>query len=250
MKVDASTNNHAMIRLVNLTKRFWRVTAVDDVSLEIPAGEIFGFLGPNGAGKTTTIKMMAGILEPTAGRIVIDGKDLSKDPVGAKRVTGFIPDRAFLYEKLTGIECLHFVAALYEMDEKRAEARIKELMALFEMEAWAGDLIESYSHGMKQRIVMSSALLHEPKVIVVDEPMVGLDPKAARLVKTIFRSLADQGVAIFMSTHALEVAEEMCDRIAIIHQGRLIVEGTASELREKAGVEGHNLEAVFLKLTG
>lgn len=250
MRADASTNNHVMIRLINLTKRFWRVTAVDDVSLEISAGAIFGFLGPNGAGKTTTIKMIAGILEPTAGTVIIDGKDISKDPVGAKRVTGFIPDRAFLYEKLTGIECLHFVASLYEMDEERTEARIKELMALFEMEAWAGDLIESYSHGMKQRIVMSSALLHEPKVIVVDEPMVGLDPKAARLVKTTFRSLADQGVAIFMSTHTLAVAEEMCDRIGIIHQGRLIVEGTASELRAKAGVEGHNLEAVFLKLTG
>jgi len=152
-----------MISLIHLTKRYGRLTAVNDVSLEIPAGEIFGFLGPNGAGKTTTIKMMAGILQPTDGTIIIDGKDLAEDPVGAKQVTGFIPDRGFLYEKLTGFECLQFVASLYSMDQGRMEARIKELVALFEMDEWAGDLIESYSHGMKQRIVMSAALIHEPK---------------------------------------------------------------------------------------
>ena len=241
--------NNEMISLIHLTKRFGRLTAVNDVSLEIPAGEIFGFLGPNGAGKTTTIKMMAGILEPTEGTVIIDGKNLAEDPVGAKQVTGFIPDRGFLYEKLSGIEFLQFVASLYEMDERRSEARIRELLTLFEMDQWAGDLIESYSHGMKQRIVMSAALIHEPRVIVVDEPMVGLDPKGARLVKTIFKSLASKDVSIFMSTHTLAVAEEMCDRIGIIHEGRLIVVGTAAELREKAGAEEHNLEAVFLKLT-
>jgi ABC-2 type transport system ATP-binding protein len=238
-----------MIKLVHLTKRFGSLTAVNDVSLEIPAGEIFGFLGPNGAGKTTTIKMMAGILEPTEGTVIIDGKNLSEDPVGAKQVTGFIPDRGFLYEKLSGIEFLHFMASLYGMDEQRTEARIRELLALFEMDHWSGDLIESYSHGMKQRLVMSAALIHEPKVIVVDEPMVGLDPKGARLVKTIFKSLAARGVSIFMSTHTLAVAEEMCDRIGIIHEGCLIVVGTAFDLRRKAGGDKHNLEAVFLKLT-
>lgn len=237
-----------MIKLIHLTKRFGRLTAVNDLSLDIPQGEIFGFLGPNGAGKTTTIKMMAGILQPTGGTVIIDGKNLAEDPVGAKQVTGFIPDRGFLYEKLSGIEFLRFVGSLYGMDDRRSEARIRELLALFEMDKWGGDLIESYSHGMKQRLVMSAALIHEPKVIVVDEPMVGLDPKGARLVKTIFKTLVSKGVSIFMSTHTLVVAEEMCDRIGIIHEGRLIALGTALELRRKAGAEEHDLEAVFLKL--
>jgi len=238
-----------MISLINLTKRFGSLTAVNNVSLKIQTGEVFGFLGPNGAGKTTTIKMIAGILEPTEGNIIIDGKDLAEDPVGAKQVTGFIPDRSFLYEKLSGIEFLQFVASLYGMDGGRAQARIRELLTLFEMDGWAGDLIEGYSHGMKQRLVMSAALIHEPKVIVVDEPMVGLDPKGTRLVKTIFRSLSGKGVSIFMSTHTLAIAEEMCDRIGIIHEGNLIAVGTASELRQKAGAEEHGLEAVFLRLT-
>lgn len=238
-----------MIQLIHLTKYFGRLAAVNDVTLEVSSGEIFGFLGPNGAGKTTTIKMMAGILEPTEGRVIIDGRDMAEDPVGAKQVTGFIPDRGFLYEKLTGIECLQFVASIYGMDHGRVESRINELVTLFEMGNWAGDLIESYSHGMKQRLVMSAALLHEPKVIVVDEPMVGLDPKGARLVKGVFRSLASKGVSIFMSTHTLGIAEEMCGRIGIINEGRLIAVGTASELRQKADAEGRDLETVFLRLT-
>ena len=238
-----------MITLTHLTKRFGSLTAVNDISLEVRPGEIFGFLGPNGAGKTTTIKMIAGVMEPTEGVIVIDGKDMAEDPVGAKQVTGFIPDRGFLYEKLSGVEFLEFVASLYGMDDARSKERIKGLLALFEMQDWAGDLIEGYSHGMKQRLVMSAALVHEPKVIVVDEPMVGLDPKGSRLVKALFRSMADKGVTIFMSTHTLGVAEEMCDRIGIIHAGRLIAVGTASELRQKAGGQEINLEAVFLRLT-
>ena len=238
-----------MIQLIHLTKHFGSLIAVDDVSLEVASGEIFGFLGPNGAGKTTTIKMMVGILAPTKGTVIIDGKDMAEDPVGAKQVTGFIPDRGFLYEKLTGIECLQFVASIYGMDRGLVESRIDELVTLFEMEAWAGDLIESYSHGMKQRLVMAAALLHEPKVIVVDEPMVGLDPKAARLVKTVFLSLASKGVSIFMSTHTLGIAEEMCHRIGIINEGRLIALGTASELTQTAGGDGRDLETVFLKLT-
>ncbi len=238
-----------MITLTHLTKRFGSLTAVNDISLEVRPGEIFGFLGPNGAGKTTTIKMIAGVMEPTEGVIVIDGKDMAEDPVGAKQVTGFIPDRGFLYEKLSGVEFLEFVASLYGMDDARSKERIKALLALFEMQDWAGDLIEGYSHGMKQRLVMSAALVHEPKVIVVDEPMVGLDPKGSRLVKALFRSMADKGVTIFMSTHTLGVAEEMCDRIGIIHAGRLIAVGTASELRQKAGGHEINLEAVFLRLT-
>jgi ABC-2 type transport system ATP-binding protein len=181
--------------------------------------------------------------------IVIDGKDMAEHPLGAKQVTGFIPDRGFLYEKLSGVEFLEFVASLYGMDDARSKERIKAMLALFEMQDWAGDLIEGYSHGMKQRLVMSAALVHEPKVIVVDEPMVGLDPKGSRLVKAVFRSMADKGVTIFMSTHTLGVAEEMCDRIGIIHAGRLIAVGTASELRQQAGGLEINLEAVFLRLT-
>jgi ABC-2 type transport system ATP-binding protein len=246
---EASQSTAQMITLAHLTKRFGRLTAVNDISLEVRPGEIFGLLGPNGAGKTTTIKMIAGIMEPTAGVIVIDGKDMAEDPVGAKQVTGFIPDRGFLYEKLSGVEFLQFSASLYGMDDAYSRARIAELLALFEMEDWAGDFIEGYSHGMKQRLVMSAALIHEPKVIVVDEPMVGLDPKGARLVKTVFRSLAQKGVTILMSTHTLAVAEEMCDRIGIIHDGRLIALGTVSELRQKVGGKENNLEAVFLRLT-
>ncbi len=238
-----------MISLKHLTKRYGSLTAVNDISLEVRAGEIFGFLGPNGAGKTTTIKMIAGILEPTEGSIVIDGKNLAEDPVGAKQVTGLIPDRSFLYEKLSGIEFLQFVASLYGLDKGHAQTKMTELLALFEMDDWASELIESYSHGMKQRLVMSAALIHEPKVIVVDEPMVGLDPKGARLVKRIFKSLADTGVTIFMSTHTLGIAEEMCERVGILNKGRLIALGTASELRQMAGAEEKDLEAVFLKLT-
>ena len=238
-----------MLQLIHLTKRFGSFTAVSDVSLQVNAGEIFGFLGPNGAGKTTTIKMITGVLEPTEGEIVIDGKKMSQHPVEAKQVTGFIPDRSFLYEKLTGIEFLQFVASLYGMDDRGAAARIKHLLALFEMEDWGQDLIESYSHGMRQRLIMASALIHEPKLIVVDEPMVGLDPKGARLVKSIFRSLAKKGVATFMSTHTLSVAQEMCDRIGIIHKGRLIALGTPLELSQMARTEEKNLEAVFLRLT-
>lgn len=243
------TTNEMMIRLIHLTKRFGELCAVNDLNLDIPAGEIFGFLGPNGAGKTTTIKMMAGILKPTEGTVVINGRDIAADPVGAKQATGFIPDRAFLYEKLSGVEFLQFVSSLYGLDKSRSEARIVELLTLFEMGHWAQDLIESYSHGMKQRVVMAASLVHDPKVIVVDEPMVGLDPKGARLVKNLFRSLANDGVSIFMSTHTLAIAEEMCDRIGIIHEGRLIAVGAPSELKTKAGADGHNLETVFLGLT-
>ena len=238
-----------MIHLTQLTKRFGKLNAVHDVTLHIRAGEIFGFLGPNGAGKTTTIKMIAGVIEPTSGRIIIDGKNLAEDPVGAKQVTGFIPDRSFLYEKLSGIEFLQFITSLYGLEDGHAKTKIEELLALFEMEAWAGELIESYSHGMKQRVVMAAALVHEPKLIVVDEPMVGLDPKGARLVRSIFRSLAEKGVTIFLSTHTLAIAEELCDRIGIIHEGHVIALGTAAELKEKAGDPKSNLEVVFLKLT-
>jgi ABC-2 type transport system ATP-binding protein len=239
-----------MIELVNLTKKFSDLVAVNNISLEIPSGELFGFLGPNGAGKTTTIRMMAGLIKPTSGRIVIDGRDLSLYPAETKRIVGFIPDRPFLYEKLTGIEFLRFIAGLYSLKEDGLESRIHRLLELFELIECQADVIERYSHGMKQRLVMASALIHQPKVIIVDEPMVGLDPKGARLVKEIFKDLCTKGVAIFMSTHSLEVAEEMCDRIGIVQHGRVTVLGTMRELQERVGSDDRKLESIFLKLTG
>ncbi|MBW1783893.1 MAG: ABC transporter ATP-binding protein [Deltaproteobacteria bacterium] len=238
-----------MIELINLTKHYRGLRAVDRINLKIKKGVRFGFLGPNGAGKTTTIKMMAGVLKPTEGRIVINGYDLAQSPSAVKQCVGFIPDRPFMYEKLTGLEFLHFVAGLYGLDHTPVlEKRIEDLLALFELRHWEEELIESYSHGMKQRLIMCAALVHRPKILIVDEPMVGLDPKGARLVKDIFRDQADNGTTLFMSTHSLEVAEEVCDEIAIIQAGRIIAHGTAGELRERVGMDG-NLEDDFLRLT-
>ncbi|MEW6664311.1 MAG: ABC transporter ATP-binding protein [Thermodesulfobacteriota bacterium] len=238
-----------MIKLIGLSKHYKGLRAVDDIHLEVRRGVVFGFLGPNGAGKTTTIKMMAGVLKPTAGRILIDGLDLASDPSGVKRRVGFIPDRPFVYEKLTGVEFLRFAGGLYELNHSAAlETRIHELLGLFDLTHWGDELIESYSHGMKQRLVMCAALLHRPKVLIVDEPMVGLDPRGTRLVKDIFLEEAGKGTTIFMSTHSLEVAQEVCQEIAIIQAGRIIASGTREELRQAAGVDG-NLEDIFLKLT-
>ena len=239
-----------MILVENLVKTFGSFRAVDNVSLEVPAGEIHGFLGPNGAGKTTTIRMIAGLLKPTAGRVAIDGHDLAREPEAAKGALGFIPDRPFLYEKLTAAEFLRFHGGLYGMEGEAVEARAGELLALFELVAWKDELVESFSHGMKQRLVMCSAFLHRPRAVLVDEPMVGLDPRGARLIKEIFRVMSRNGVAILMSTHTLEVAEEMCDRISIILGGRIIARGTVAELHALAGTDDPQLTPVFLKLTG
>ena len=238
-----------MIRLINVTKTFKALHAVDQLSLEVGEGAIFGFLGPNGAGKTTTIKMMAGILQPTSGQILIDGIDLSRDPTAAKKRIGFIPDRPFLYEKLTAVEFLRFIAGLYGMNRHGTLlSRIEDMLDRFDLFHWKDELIESYSHGMKQRLVMSAALLHEPKVLIVDEPMVGLDPRGARLVKDIFQDRARKGTTVFMSTHSLDVAQEVCGEIGIIQAGRLIAQGSAEHLGEVANMKG-SLESIFLKLT-
>jgi len=239
-----------MMQLRELSKRFGNLMAVDGVSLEVNRGEIFGFLGPNGAGKTTTIKMLAGLIKPSSGRVIIDGWDLEEHPQEAKKAVGFIPDRPFLYEKLTAREFLRFLAGLYGCAANGTDERMKALLRLFGIEEWKDELIESFSHGMKQRLVMISAFLHQPKIIIVDEPMVGLDPAGVRLVKEVFRSFASRGGAVFMSTHTLEVAEEVCDRIAIIHGGRIVASGTIGELRQKAGSEGVKLETLFFTLTG
>ncbi len=237
-----------MIKLTNLTKDYGSFTAVKNINLEVQAGEVFGFLGPNGAGKTTTIKMMAGLLQPTGGSVEIGGFDVQKDPIRAKSITGFIPDRPYLYEKLTAEEFMRFVAELYTMTGPAA--RIRDLLELFGLADWAGELVENFSHGMKQRLVMASALLHEPKVLVVDEPMVGLDPRGARLVKDLFKDLAAKGVTIFMSTHTLEIVEAMCTRVAIINKGEIIAGGSVGELGRLARMENSHLEPIFLKLTG
>jgi ABC-2 type transport system ATP-binding protein len=239
-----------MIAVHELVKKYGSFTAVDGVSLEVESGEIHGFLGPNGAGKTTTIRMIAGLLKPTAGRILVNGHDLATDPEAAKASLGFIPDRPFIYEKLTAGEFLRFHAGLYGMDDQSGKERAQAMLDLFELGRWENELVESFSHGMKQRLVMSAAFLHRPHAVLVDEPMVGLDPRGARLIKDVFRRMSEHGVAILMSTHTLEVAQEMCDRISIILKGRIIARGTVGELREMAGSDDQQLTPVFLKLTG
>jgi ABC-2 type transport system ATP-binding protein len=239
-----------MIELTNLTKRYGSFTAVNAINLEVPKGELFGFLGPNGAGKTTTLRMIAGILRPTSGSVSIGGIDLVANPIAAKSKLGFIPDRPFIYEKLTGIEFLRFVAGLYDQDGTHVEHRARELLALFDLEERADDLVESYSHGMRQKLIISSAFVHRPEVIVVDEPMVGLDPKAARILKDLFREYTHRGHTIMMSTHTLEVAETLCDRIGIIQGGVIRACGTMQELRASAETGTTGLEDIFLRLTG
>jgi ABC-2 type transport system ATP-binding protein len=239
-----------VIATYDLVKRYGAFTAVDGVSLEVKPGEIHGFLGPNGAGKTTTIRIIAGLLKPSSGRVVVNGHDLAIEPEAAKASLGFIPDRPFIYEKLTAGEFLRFHAGLYGVDGDGVAARIREMLGLFELTRWEDELVESFSHGMKQRLVMSAAFLHRPRAVLVDEPMVGLDPRGARLIKDIFRTMSAHGVAILMSTHTLEVAEEMCDRISIILKGRIIARGTVDQLRVIAGTEDEQLTPVFLKLTG
>ncbi len=241
-----------MIQLRALTKRYGAFTAVDAIDLHVPRGQLFGFLGPNGAGKTTTLRMIAGILRPTSGSVLVGGVDVTRAPAEAKAKLGFIPDRPFIYEKLTGSEFLRFVAGLYGQSGPRVEHRARELLALFDLEDWRDELVESYSHGMRQKLIISSAFVHRPAVIVVDEPMVGLDPKAARILKDLFREYTRRGNTIMMSTHTLAVAETMCDRIGIIAGGVIRACGTMDDLRAGAvgDGEGGALEDIFLRLTG
>ena len=239
-----------MIRLIGLTKRYGTFTAVDGIDLEVPRGELFGLLGPNGAGKTTSIRMIAGILRPTGGTVTVGGIDIQARPLEAKSRLGYIPDRPFVYDKLTGGEFLRFAAALYGMQGVAVERRIDELLALFELSQWKGELTETYSHGMRQKLIIAGALVHRPAVIVVDEPMVGLDPKSARLLKELFRQFVSRGGTILMSTHTMEIAEVMCDRIAIVYRGKIAAQGTMAELRRQTSSEGMSLEDLFLKLTG
>jgi ABC-2 type transport system ATP-binding protein len=239
-----------LIELEDLTKKFGSFYAVRDLSLKVRPGEILGFLGPNGAGKTTTIRMMAGLTKPTSGRILLDGKDVFRKPDEAKAILGYIPDRPYLYEKLTGGEFLEFIAGLHQLrPEDGWEKRSQGLLEYFDLLPWRRELIESYSHGMRQRLIIIAALLHRPKVLVVDEPVVGLDPRGVRLVKSLFRDLVNDGMTLFLSTHILGIAEELCPRIGIIHEGQLLALGSMSELREQAQSRDERLEPIFLKLT-
>ena len=238
-----------MIELQHLSKNYSKTVAVNDLTLNIQTGEVFGFIGPNGAGKTTTIKMMGGILEPSSGVVLICGVNMKTEPERAKSKIGFIPDQPYLYEKLTGMEFLNFTADLYKMNNEAFIQKAQDKLDMFSLSDWSNELIEAYSHGMKQRLIMAAALLHDPEVIIVDEPMVGLDPAAIKLVKELFRNLASEGVTIFMSTHSLNVAEDVCDRIGIINKGSLIVTGTIEDLRQHADVMDAGLEQVFMRLT-
>ena len=237
-----------MINIKNLTKHYGNLTAVSALSLNIPAGECFGFLGPNGAGKTTTIKLLAGLLKPNEGTIEIGGYDVQRDPQKVKGIIGYIPDKPFIYEKLTGGEFLDFIAELYQVNEDFVKEKREELLNLFAIKDFENELVESYSHGMRQKLVITAALIHNPKVIIVDEPMVGLDPKGMRQVKEIFKQLTKSGVTIFMSTHTMPVAQEMCHRIGIINKGKLIALGNMNDLQKQAQVSS-GLEDVFLQLT-
>lgn len=238
-----------MIEIEKVTKKYSNFTAVNELTLSVGKGEIFGFLGVNGAGKTTTIKMMVGILRPTSGEIIIDGHRLSTDSIEAKRITGYIPDRPYIYPKLTGREFLYFVCDLYGVPSSEAERRIDQLLEEYALREWQDELVESYSHGMKQRLATCAALVHNPKVLVVDEPMVGLDPHGAKFLKDAFKRYAREGMSIFLSTHSLNVAEEVADRLAIIHRGELITMGTLASIREKTGQLEEGLENLFLQLT-
>lgn len=240
-----------MIRIENLSKQFNKTLAVDHIDIHVPPGEIMGFLGPNGAGKTTTIRMLAGLMKPDTGTILLDGHDLSQEPELAKSITGFVPDRPYLYEKLTGWEFLEFSAGLYGVDGKDLDQLGLHYLDMFELVDWKDELIEGYSHGMKQRLIISSALLHRPKIFIIDEPMVGLDPRGVRLVKDLFTQMAKaRGMAVFLSTHTLAVAEEICTMITIIHKGKIIASDTPLNIKNTIARTGGNLEKAFLKLTG
>ena len=249
-KQQGQDKANPVLVLDRVTKKFGKFTAVDAVTLQVDRGEIFGFLGPNGAGKTTTIKMIAGLLQPDHGRIYINSRSLAAEPQRCKQDTGYIPDRPYLFEKLTGFEFLQFIASLYSLEPETFARNSRHYLKLFDLEDWQQHLIESYSHGMRQKLIISSIFMLEPPLIVVDEPMVGLDPKSARIVKELFKKHAAGGTAIFLSTHSLEIAEELCDRIGIILNGGLRALGNLEDLQQEARLEHSDLEEIFLELTG
>ena len=240
-----------ILTLEKLSKTFDRLTAVDKIDLQVQQGEILGFLGPNGAGKTTTIKMIAGLLQPSSGAISICGHDMASEAKRCRELTGYIPDRPFLYEKLTGAEYLSFISSLYPPPEGKTWGEQGDnYLKLFDLHDWRNNLIESYSHGMRQKLIMTSIFMLDQPLIVVDEPMIGLDPKSARIVKELFKSKAENGTTIFLSTHSMEIAEELCHRVCIIREGRIIAGGSVDSLKAQAKHGAANLEDLFLQLTG
>jgi ABC-2 type transport system ATP-binding protein len=238
-----------MIELHNVTKKFDKFTAVNNVSLRVDPGELFGFLGPNGAGKTTTIKMIVGLFSPTAGVIRVNGFDTVAQPIEAKTTLAYVPDQPFLYDKLTGREFMYFAGGLYKIEKETLHTRIKDVIELFEIGQWIDKRSEDYSQGMRQRISIAAALLHRPRTLVIDEPMIGLDPRSAKIVRETLARLSEEGVSIFMSTHSLPVAEELCDRIGIIHNGQLVFADTQEKLQVYKQQFDGKLESVFLELT-
>ena len=243
-------NSATLIETHNLVKRYGEKIAVNNVSFDVQAGEVFGFLGPNGAGKTTTIKMIVGLLQPTSGTVKVAGYDVQAQALMAKASSGYVPDTPNLYAKLTGRELLRFVGDLYNLDQTRMAQRADELLRVLDLNEAADNTVDSYSHGMQQKASLAAALMHDPKVLVLDEPTVGLDPKSARLIKDILRQMADRGAAVFLSTHILEIAERMCDRIGIINKGELVAVGSMNELRSLGKAGEVSLEDIFLGLTG
>jgi ABC-2 type transport system ATP-binding protein len=243
-------NGTTLIETHNLVKKYGDKIAVKDVSFAVQAGEVFGFLGPNGAGKTTTLKMIVGLLQPTSGTVTVAGYDVQAQPLQAKAASGYVPDTPNLYAKLTGRELLRFVGDLYDMDRQQVAQRTEELLRVLDLGEAADNTIDSYSHGMQQKASLAAALMHDPKVLVLDEPTVGLDPKSARLIKDILRQMAERGAAVFLSTHILEIAERMCDRIGIINKGELVAVGSMNELRSLGKAGEVSLEDIFLGLTG
>jgi ABC-2 type transport system ATP-binding protein len=239
----------AMISIEGVTKNYGEHTALDDLNLTVEEGAFFGYLGPNGAGKTTTIKSIIGLVKPDTGRILVDGVDVSSDPVRVRSVVGYVPDKPFIYEKLTGREFLNFVGGLYSMSSDDIIRRIDWLCEIFDMHGWIGRRTEEYSHGMKQKVVMSAAFIHRPKLIIVDEPTVGLDPPSARLLKDMLTLINSKGTTIFISSHDLAVVEEIAGTMSVLSKGRVVAEGTLDDLREQAQLSGGGLEDLFLKLT-
>jgi ABC-2 type transport system ATP-binding protein len=239
-----------MIETRGLRRNFGGFAAVDGLDLDVPAGAVFGFLGPNGAGKTTTIKMLTGLLRPSAGSIRLAGVDLGEDPRGAKALTGYVPDRPELFPELSARETLRLAAGLHSLEPADAARRGDGLLEAFALDAFADESVGEYSHGMKQKLAIACALLANPRVLILDEPMVGLDPQGSRQVKDLLRRLADRGMTVFLSIHTLEIAEQLCDRMAVLLNGRLVAQGSPADLRSQAGSLGDGLEEAFLKLTG